>query len=296
MATKEGWISLYRKVLSNPVIMKDADHFAVWCYLLLSATHKRQKAVFGNEKITLEEGQLIIGRKKIASDLKISESKVERILNYFNSEQRFEQQSEQQNEQHFERQIEQQKNSKGRLITMKNWGVYQKVNNTFEGQVNNEVNSTLNNVSDTNNNIYNNTNNNISNNINNTNKEIDNKNNRIISEGDKSKSVRERVAAASSPTLEIILSYALPFGIGKEYCKKFFNYYEGIGWVNGNGIAIKNWKNVLQNWFTRDNITIVNKPAKEKIEIPDYNWLEEEEETMSEAEQESMKERLRKYK
>jgi len=261
--------------------MKDADHFAVWCYLLLSASHKKQKAIFGNEKITLEEGQLIIGRKKIANDLKISESKVERILNYFSSEQRFEQQSEQQSEQHFERQIEQRKNSKGRLITMKNWGMYQKVNNTFNGQVNSEVNNTLNNVSDTNNNIYNNTN------INKTNKELYNINkskeinNNILVSG------RENVAAATPPLADV-LAYSLSLGVDKHYATKFFNHYESIGWVNGSGNKIKNWKLVLSNWVAKDK--------RENGLVPVWFDKNLDEEKMSEEEEANMQKIIGKFK
>jgi len=55
----EGWIKLHRKILENPVICKDADHFYLWCYLLLSATHQEITAVFNGKKITLMPGQLI---------------------------------------------------------------------------------------------------------------------------------------------------------------------------------------------------------------------------------------------
>lgn len=119
-------------------------------------------------------------------------------------------------------------------------------------------------------------------------KELDIKNNSIIKE-------RENVAVATSPTLENILLYASPLGVDEKYCENFYNYYESIGWKTKNGTDIKNWKAKLTKWIDEDKERFT-KTSKEKIEIPDYNWLEEEEETMSEAEQESMKERLRKYK
>lgn len=122
-----GYIRIYRKILENPIIMKDSDHLAVWIYLLLTATHKSKKVLFGKEKIVLKSGELITGRKEISEKLRISESKVDRILKLLESEQ----------------QIEQLTNSQGRLISIKKWDMYQNVNNdlnnkrtTSEQQVN----------------------------------------------------------------------------------------------------------------------------------------------------------------
>ena len=88
----EGWIKLHRKLLDNPVTMKDTDHLAVWIYLLLNASHNEHPALFKGEKIILKPGQLITGRKSIALALHIDESKVERILKCLKSEQQIEQQ------------------------------------------------------------------------------------------------------------------------------------------------------------------------------------------------------------
>lgn len=56
------------------------------------------------------------------------------------------------------------------------------------------------------------------------------------------------------PTLADIISYSstnLNFD-NKEYCEKFFNHYESVGWVNGTGQKIKNWKLVFKNWYKKD--------------------------------------------
>ena len=118
----EGWIKLHRKLLDNPVTMKDTDHLAVWIYLLLNASHNEHPALFKDEKITLKPGQLITGRKSIALALHIDESKVERILKSLKSEQ----------------QIEQQTSSKNRLISITNWEFYQQSEQQNEQQVNNK--------------------------------------------------------------------------------------------------------------------------------------------------------------
>lgn len=117
-----GYIRLYRKVLENPIVCKDGDHLAVWVYLLLDATHKERYELFGGRKILLQPGQTVTGRKKIAKALNVSESKIQRIIKLFESEQ----------------QIEQQTSSKNRLITVVNWQDYQSSEQQIEPQVNNK--------------------------------------------------------------------------------------------------------------------------------------------------------------
>ena len=117
-----GYVKLYRKTLNNPIVCKDSEHLAIWCYLLLNATHKEMKAMFKGEKIILIPGQLITGRKAISRALKIAESKVQRVLNCFENEQ----------------QIEQQTSNKNRLISILNWRDYQSV----EQQLNNNWTTT----------------------------------------------------------------------------------------------------------------------------------------------------------
>lgn len=56
MDEKNGWIKLYRSMLNNPIVMKDADHLAVWVYLLLNATHEEYKVLFKGKKVTLKLG------------------------------------------------------------------------------------------------------------------------------------------------------------------------------------------------------------------------------------------------
>lgn len=105
----EGWIKLHRKILENPIVMKDADHLAVWLYLLLNATHAEIPALFMGKKITLKAGQLITGRKSLSSRLGMNESKVRRVLDDFESDQ----------------QIDRQRSNKNSLITILNWDKYQ---------------------------------------------------------------------------------------------------------------------------------------------------------------------------
>lgn len=64
-----------------------------------------------------------------------------------------------------------------------------------------------------------------------------------------------------APTLADILSYSQSLNFeDKEYCERFYNTYESVGWVNANGIEIKNWKLVFKNWLKKDK-----KEIKENI-------------------------------
>ena len=105
----EGWIKIHRKILENPIVCKDSAYLSVWIYLLLNATHKEIPALFKGQKITLQPGQLITGRKSIAKHLNISESKVKRIL--------FELENDQQ--------IDRQRSNQNSLISILNWNKYQ---------------------------------------------------------------------------------------------------------------------------------------------------------------------------
>lgn len=91
-------------------------------------------------------------------------------------------------------------------------------------------------------------------------KEINNKSERI------KESMRGNIVAiATTPTLELISSYGADLGIDKEYCERFFNHYESIGWVNGTGQQIKNWKLIFKNWVMKDNLTVKKDSEFKKV-------------------------------
>lgn len=104
-----GYVKIHRKLLSNPIVMKDCEHLAIWVYLLLHATHKEMNVIFNGKKIMLKSGQLITGARAIANDLEINKDKVQRVLNEFKTD----------------TQIDTLVSPKGRLITILNWEKYQ---------------------------------------------------------------------------------------------------------------------------------------------------------------------------
>ena len=117
-----GYLKLYRKTLDNPTVMKDADHLAIWMWLLMNAKFFPTDDWFGGQRITLQPGQLITGRKKISEALGVSESKVQRVLKCYESE----------------HMIEQRTDRQGRLITIVSWDEYQANEQSSEQRVNND--------------------------------------------------------------------------------------------------------------------------------------------------------------
>jgi DNA-binding transcriptional MocR family regulator len=112
-----GWIKIYRQV-KDKAYYKDSEFIHLWIHLLLCANHAEAEFLSGYDVIKLKKGQFVTGRKKLSLETGISESKIERILKVFESEQ----------------QIEQQTNSRNRLISIVSWDKYQE----SEQQMNSE--------------------------------------------------------------------------------------------------------------------------------------------------------------
>lgn len=117
-----GWIKMHRKII-NKGWYKKSDHKSVWYHLLLKANHQDNEFWFNGKNIIIKKGQFVTGRKKLSFELGISESKIERILKFFEKS---------------EHQIEQQKTNKNRLITILNWSEYQSSEHQIEQPVNNQ--------------------------------------------------------------------------------------------------------------------------------------------------------------
>ena len=130
----QGWISIHRKI-KDSAIYKDSQAVHLWLHLILSANHKTNNILIGNQTIEVPRGSLLTGRKSLASATGIHESKVQRLLKLFEKE----------------RQIEQQTFSKFRLISITNYNSYQ----DNEQQVNSKRTATEQQLN-TNNNVYNN--------------------------------------------------------------------------------------------------------------------------------------------
>lgn len=105
----EGWVCTYRRILDNPLVNKDTDHFCIWMYLLLNAVHSDVETIFNGRRVTLHPGQLITSARSISNQWGIDRMKVQRVLKAFETD----------------TQIEQQMSAHHRLITVVNWRAYQ---------------------------------------------------------------------------------------------------------------------------------------------------------------------------
>ena len=122
----DGWLKLWRNTLMIPCICKDAETFSIWVHLLLEAKYEETPSMFNGKPIILKPGQLTIGRIQFAKEIKISESKIQRVLKMFETE----------------HQIEQQTCNKNRLITIVNWEIIQGNGHHIEQQMNNKRTTT----------------------------------------------------------------------------------------------------------------------------------------------------------
>lgn len=104
-----GFVKFYREIMDHPIVHKDNDYLAIWMYLLLNVNYVPGKTEFNYKVITVNPGQIVTGRKKIAAICKVNEHKVDRVLKRFESEQM----------------IEQLTSPNKRLITVVNWSLYQ---------------------------------------------------------------------------------------------------------------------------------------------------------------------------
>jgi hypothetical protein len=80
MSNSQGWISLHRKLLDNP-IFSNYKLLQTFLYCLLKASHSDREQLVGDELVTIKTGQLVTGRKAIAKATKLSEQNVRTALN-----------------------------------------------------------------------------------------------------------------------------------------------------------------------------------------------------------------------
>lgn len=226
----DGWIKLHRKVLDNPIVCKDAEHLAVWVYLLLNATHKEREVLFDGKKITLKCGQLITGRKKISEETKVNESKVRRILNDFKNDQ----------------QIDQQTSTRNTLISILQWDEYQDNDQQSDQQVTNNRPTSDQQVT-----------------TNKNERKKERKNERIDKEKE-SKKEKADDGKNIPPTLDEIYAWIDKKGYTLDG-EQFFDFYESKGWMVGRN-KMKNWHSAMSTWDKRERKA---KPYKPKEDFAD---------------------------
>ena len=78
----EGWISLHRKILENPILNRSRvySNFEAWIWLLLKANHKDNKFMLGSELIKVKKGSMITSQKKLCRQFRWGNSKIRKFL------------------------------------------------------------------------------------------------------------------------------------------------------------------------------------------------------------------------
>lgn len=118
MNPNSGWIKIHRKIKDKGYYNK-SEYIHLWVHLLLEANREDKEFLWNGKIQKIKSGQLLTGLNEISKKTGICRSTVDRILKLFESE----------------TQIEQQITTKFRLITIKNWSEYQKVETQNETQV-----------------------------------------------------------------------------------------------------------------------------------------------------------------
>lgn len=72
-----GWIKLWRKVLSNPIFLDDSL-FKCWVYCLLRANHDRNDFLINKQLVSCEPGEFVTGRDSANRDLGWKSKKFDR--------------------------------------------------------------------------------------------------------------------------------------------------------------------------------------------------------------------------
>jgi hypothetical protein len=116
----EGFIKIHREILDH-WCYQDPAIFKLWLTILLLASHKEKSAPFDGGIIELKPGMFITSRPALARRSGVHQSKINRVLKWFETEQ----------------QIEQRKTKKCRVISVLNWEKWQVGEQPNEQQTNN---------------------------------------------------------------------------------------------------------------------------------------------------------------
>ena len=111
-----------RSLKDKSYYSKDSEKLHLWVHLLLTANWNDREEMLGGKPIICKAGQFTTGRKQLSKETGINESKVERLLTYFEKT---------------EQQIEQRKTNTNRLISILNWDKYQVIEQPSKQRVNN---------------------------------------------------------------------------------------------------------------------------------------------------------------
>lgn len=85
MSEQKGWIKLHRKI-TDSWVYENRDMFFYWIDILLMVNHKAKKYPLNKRLITIQPGQKLTSRRKLAVRWKVDKDTVGTILDTFKSD------------------------------------------------------------------------------------------------------------------------------------------------------------------------------------------------------------------
>lgn len=221
----EGWVKLWRKAIDSGLI-KNHNVWVFWTYCLLKANHEKDyKQVIGFQEIKLQPGQFIFGLHKASDETGLSVQKIRTCLSFLKKYKNLTIKS----------------TNKFSIITIINWGTYQKESLAPNKQSNKQVTSGQ-----------------------------QAGNNKQEPKNQRTEEVKKTKAKKTfvPPTENDVVLYFKEKGYTSESARKAFMYYASNNWHDSRGNKIKSWKQkMIGVWFNDENkIPVVNgnKPKKVK--------------------------------
>jgi DNA-binding transcriptional regulator YhcF (GntR family) len=119
-----GWVKLHRELLEKD-ISQNVILFAIWHFLLLAAVYKETQLLWNGKQKKLQPGQAVIGIRELAQRWDISSRTVHKWLDYLEKTGR----------------IVKESCTRGTIVTICNWDVYQISEDESFTQSKHEVNA-----------------------------------------------------------------------------------------------------------------------------------------------------------
>ena len=81
-AKAEGYVKLWRMIMSDDRIFKDSETFHLCAYCIMRANYRRVEIPFNRQALLLERGQFVSGRDQISRDTGITEKRIRSRLEF----------------------------------------------------------------------------------------------------------------------------------------------------------------------------------------------------------------------
>jgi hypothetical protein len=118
-----GWVTIDRSIFEHPLFKGSPERFYAWSWIIANACWKPTRHDIKGKIITLERGQICVGRERLAREFGWSESAVERFLTRLKTEQMIERET-----------------GQGRsILTICNYGKYQDLSGQTERETGQEI-------------------------------------------------------------------------------------------------------------------------------------------------------------